>query len=165
MIEWFLNLNIPPELITFFIAMTPIAELRGAIPIALGVFNLSVPSAFFWAWLGNIIPGIFWVFALNFVSRTLSAHSKAFKKFFEWLFRRTHEKFWGQHEKLGSLALVVFVAIPLPVTGVWTGAVAAFIFGIPKTRAILLLSLGALGAAIIVTLIYLGVFSFLRFLL
>lgn len=82
------------------------------------------------------------------------------EKFFDWLFARTRHKFTGQYEKWGELALVIFVAIPLPMTGVWTGSVAAFLFGIPKKRALILVSLGAFIAGIIVTVMTLGVVSF-----
>ena len=52
-------INLPPELLTFLIAMTPIGELRAAIPIALSVYHLTPLKAFFWSVLGNLIPGFF----------------------------------------------------------------------------------------------------------
>ena len=54
------------------------------------------------------------------------------------------------------MALVTFVAIPLPMTGVWSGAIAAFVFGIPYKKGVLMISLGAMIAGIIVTLVSLG---------
>jgi len=165
MIDWIINLQLPPELLTFLIALLPISELRGAIPIGLGVFNMSVVSAFLFAWLGSIVPAFILVFGLGFISVTLSKYSKLFKRFFDWWFERTHKRFWQHHQNLGSLALVIFVAIPLPVTGVWTGSVAAFLFGVKKPKAVLLISLGSLIAGVVVTLIYLGVLSFFKFLI
>ncbi|MBU0649071.1 small multi-drug export protein [Patescibacteria group bacterium] len=165
MIDWITNLNLPPEVITFVLAMLPVSELRGAIPLGLGVFQMSYFSAFVTSWLGSIVPSIFLVYALGTFSRWLSRRSACFEKFFSWLFKRTHERFWKHHAKLGSLALVVFVAIPLPVTGVWTGSVAAFLFGIPKKSAVLLIALGSFVAGIIVSLVYFGFFSFFKFIL
>jgi len=165
MIESIINLNLPVELITFLIAVLPVSELRGAIPIALGVFNMPIYSAFIFAWMGSVLPGAFLIYSLGGISKELSVRSRFFKKFFDWLFERTYKRFWRHHERLGSLALVVFVAIPLPITGVWTGSVAAFLFGVPKKRAVCLVALGSFIAGIIVTLIYLGVLSFFKFLL
>jgi uncharacterized membrane protein len=165
MLEWLVNLSLPKELITLLIAILPVAELRGALPIALGVFELPFYSAFILSWLGSILPGIFWVYALGFVSNELRRRFKFFNRFFEWLFARTHRRFWRHHERLGSLALVLFVAIPLPITGVWTGSVAAFLFKIPKKTAVALIALGSFIAGVIVSLIYYGALSFFRFLI
>lgn len=160
MMEWITSLQLPPALMTFIIAMLPVAELRAAIPLALGVFGMSIPGAFIFSWLGSIVPAFLLVFGLGFISDFLSRHSKLMKKFFDWWFERTHKRFWKHHERFGSIALVLFVAIPLPVTGVWTGSVAAFLFGVEKKKAIGLIALGSFIAGIIVTLVYLGVFTF-----
>jgi len=165
MIEWLIELNLRPEFLTFLLALLPVVELRGAIPIALGVFDLGIVSAFAWAWFGSIIPGIILVYGLGFISDTLSRYSSFFKKFFTWWFERTHRRFWERFQKLGSLALILFVAIPLPVTGVWTGSVAAFLFGVKKPKAVLLIAVGSFIAGIIVSLIYIGALSFFEFLI
>lgn len=151
--------NFPPQLATMLIAMIPIAELRGAIPVALGVYNLSVFSAYFWSVFGNVIPIIFLLLWLEPVSRFLMKRSRILDKFFRWLFERTRRKFTKKYEKWGLLALTIFVAIPLPVTGGWTGSVAAFVFGIPFYKALPSIVLGILIAGLIVTLASLGVFS------
>jgi len=165
MIEWLIELNIRPEFLNFLMDILPVGELRGAIPIALGVFELPLFSAFVWAWFGSIVPGIILVYGLGFISDTLSRHSSFFKKFFTWWFERTHKRFWARFQKLGSLALVLFVAIPLPVTGVWTGSVAAFLFGISKFKAVLLIAFGSFISGVIVSLIYFGALSFFEFLI
>ena len=63
--------NVPPELATALIAMIPIAELRGAIPIALGVYDLPVWEVFLLAVVGNIIPVIFILWLIEPVSKFL----------------------------------------------------------------------------------------------
>lgn len=152
--------NFPPELATFLIATLPIAELRASIPIALGVYDLPVVSSYVYSVLGNIFPLIFILWLLDPVSKWLSKHSRIFEKFFNWLFERTKKRFTKKYEKWGLVALVIFVAIPLPITGGWTGSIAAFLFGIPFKKALPLISLGVLIAGVIVTLASLGMFSF-----
>lgn len=150
--------NVPPELGTLLIGMIPIAELRGAIPVALVNFALPVWSAFLWAVIGNIIPVIFLLKYLEPLARWLSKHNRLFERFFNWLFARTRRKFSSSAQKYGLfLALMLFVAVPLPVTGAWTGSVAAFLFGMPFRRALFAILLGVLIAGIIVTLTTLGI--------
>ena len=149
--------NIPPELSTLIIAMTPIFELRGSLPVALTIYKMSIPSAYFFSVLGNIIPAVVIVFFLEKVSAWLSSRSSFFDKFFKWLFARTRKKASNKIEKYGPWGLFVLVAIPLPVTGGWTGALAAFLFGIEKKKAIPIISLGIMAAGVIVTLLTIGV--------
>jgi len=152
--HWFANL--PPELATFLIAALPISELRGALPLGYTVYNLSFLSSFFWAFLGNVVSVAVVLAILEPVSQYLSRHFLIFKRFFEWLFARTRKKNSRKFERWGSLALIAFVAIPLPVTGGWTGAVAAFVFGIPYKKSLPLIALGIFIAGIIVGLLTLA---------
>lgn len=149
--------NIPPEIATMLVGMLPISELRGAIPLAINGYHLSVSTAFFWAVLGNIIPPIIFVFFLEGVSNFLSKHFVFWKKFFDWFFERTRRKAQKQIEKYGAWGLFVFVALPLPMTGGWSGAVAAFIFGIKKRVSVPIIILGILAAGIIVSVLTVGV--------
>ena len=145
--------NIPSQLATFLIALFPIAELRVAIPLALTVYKLSLWQAIFFSVLGNIVPVFFILYFIDPVSKFLMGRSKIFNCFFTWLFKRTRIKFEGKYGKYGLIALAIFVAIPLPMTGAWTGALAAFLFQIPKKQAAIYIILGVLGAAIIVTIL------------
>ncbi len=148
------------ELITFLIAMSPIVELRGAIPFALGVYQLPVWSAFLFAVLGNLVP----ILLIPFYgkgSALLSSRFKICDSFFTWLFERSRRRHGKSFEVFKSLALVVLVAIPLPFTGVWTASAAAFVFDIPFKKAFLLITVGVIIAAIIVTLLSLGILSIL----
>jgi len=78
------------------------------------------------------------------------------RDFFDWLFDRTRRKLTGRVEKYGYWALTLFVAVPLPVTGAWTGALAAFVFGLPKKKALLAIFVGVCISATIVTLVTVG---------
>lgn len=142
---------------TLFISMIPIGELRVAIPLGLTHYGLSVVTTFLVAVIGNTIPVIIIVFLLDPVSKWLMKHSKFFRWFFNWLFERTRKKHSKKFEVLEEVALVTFVAIPLPMTGGWSGALAAFVFGIPPKKSIPLISLGIVIAGVIVTLVTLGV--------
>jgi uncharacterized membrane protein len=151
--------NLPPELATVIISMLPISELRGAIPVAISVYHLNPVEAYFLAVIGNIIPVVFILKYLDPVSKYLMSKSKFFNKFFTYLFEHTRKKHNGKFEKWGALALITFVAIPLPVTGGWSGALAAFVFGIPFKRALSFIFLGIMIAGVIVTGLSLGVFN------
>ena len=152
--------DFPPELATFIISMLPISELRGAIPVAIGIYHLNPVEVYFLAVIGNIVPVIFILATINPISKYLIKRSKLFDKFFSWLFARTQRKYNHKFEKWGALALITFVAIPLPVTGGYSGAVAAFVFGIPFKKALPLISIGVMIAGVIVTGLSLGIWGF-----
>lgn len=146
--------NIGKILSTLFTAMTPIGELRASIPLGLGVYKLDIYSTIIFSIIGNFIPAIVIVFALDPISKFLMKRFKIFDRFFTWLFNRTRKKYYKKFEKYSGFALITFVGIPLPVTGAWTGAVIAFVFGIPPKKAVLDIFLGILMAATIVTIIF-----------
>lgn len=153
---YFLKIGIA-ELKTFLIGMLPIFEIRGALPIALVKYGLPFWPAYFWAALGNILPAIFFVLFLEKIANYLSHRHYWFNRFFAWLFKRTRNRHGRHFEVWGSLALAVFVAVPLPLTGAWTGAVAAFVFGIPAKHSIPSIIAGVLIAGLIVGVITLGI--------
>jgi len=138
-------------LASVLIAMIPLAELRGAIPIAHLVFRIPLWQAFIVAVVGNMIPIPFILLFLGPASDWLMRHSKIMERFFNWLFERTRKKLEAKYEVYAEVALAVFVAIPLPLTGAWSGAVAAFIFDIPFRKALFWIFIGVLGAGVAVT--------------
>jgi uncharacterized membrane protein len=147
--EWFHGF--PPALATILISMIPIFELRGSIPTGVGM-GMKVWEAFLWAVLGNMIPIPFILWFLEPFSDWLSRHSRVMERFFAWLFARTRKKHSRSFERWKEVALMIFVAIPLPMTGAWSGAVAAFVFGIPFIPALLYIFLGVAIAGIVVSL-------------
>lgn len=140
----------PPEITTFLLAMTPIGELRVSLPIALTVYNLNPVFAYLISVVGNLIPVVLLLFFLEPVSNWLSREFKIFQKVFFWLFQRTRDRYNGKMKKYGYPALTFFVAIPLPLTGGWTGALIAFLFDLPLKKAIPLITLGVMIAGGIV---------------
>lgn len=160
--------DVPGELVMMLLSALPITELRASIPVAYTVM------AGDWAWpwwktyllavAGNMLPVPFLLLLLGPVSRWLSRW-KIFRRFFDWLFERTRKRVGKHVEKYEALGLAVFVAIPLPVTGAWTGSAAAFVFGIPFKLALPSILAGVLTAGAIITLIMNGVLTGLSFLL
>lgn len=152
--------NLPPQLATFILAMLPLTELRASIPIALEVFKLPIWEAYFYSVMGDIIPAIIILFMIGPFSERYSKKYNIADRFFKWLFKRTRKRFSKSYNIWGKIALMFFVAIPLPVTGAWTGAVAAWLFGIEKKEAVAYISFGVLIAGVLVTLISLGFINF-----
>ncbi|MGC8651227.1 MAG: COG2426 family protein [Minisyncoccia bacterium] len=141
------------ELITIFIALSPFSELRGAIPVAIGIFHFSWPKALILSIFGNIIFIIPLMWFLEKFSDFLMQKSIFWENFFNWLFQRTRNKIDTNYKKYSHWALTIFVAIPLPMTGAWTGSVAAYLLGLNKKEAFVYISLGVVIAGIIVTLL------------
>ena len=147
-----------PKIIIFLLSMLPISELRGAIPLGVKVYDIPIWTAFFWAVIGNIVPVILILFGLDFLVNKILVHKVYFfNRFFTWLFEKTKRRHIKKFERWKDFALVVLVAIPLPFTGAWTGALAAFVFGIPPRRAIPLIVIGVLVAGLVVSLATMGI--------
>jgi uncharacterized membrane protein len=150
--------GIPAWLATLVIAMLPVFELRGAIPVGSQVLGLPLAEAVALSVLGNMLPIVPILLILGPASAWLSRWP-LFDRFFRWLFARTRSKseLVRRYELVG---LMLFVAVPLPMTGAWTGAVAAFLFGIRFWPALGAIFLGVLiAAAIITTLVLLGIWG------
>lgn len=147
--EQFLSLELSNVLWVLAIAASPISELRGAIPVAIASFHFPIYYAFLVAVIGNLLPVPFILLLLDRAVRLLS-RVQLFERFFNWLFERTRRrgKMIERYERIG---LVLFVAIPLPVTGAWTGSLAAVLFGLKFKHALLSIFIGILIAGAIVT--------------
>ena len=159
-IDFVASLGLPPEVATLLLSALPITELRASIPFAHGVLGLSLPIAFFWAFLGSLLPGIAILLAGERLIAFGNRKSRRFKKVIGRKLEKTQKAFSKKYEKYGEPGLAVFVGIPLPLTGVWTGSLAALIFGIPFRRAFPLIAVGNAFAGIIVTLATAGILSF-----
>jgi len=130
-------------------AASPISELRGAIPWAILKHHFPWYYAFLLAVIGNLLPVPFILLFLNTFSRLLSKIG-IFEKMLHWLFERTKRrgKIINKYERIG---LALFVAIPLPITGAWTGSLIAVLFGLKFKHAFLSIFIGILIAGVIVT--------------
>jgi len=146
------------------ISALPIVELRGAIPFAMGVIPSAVyPESLPWqralplAIAGNLIPMSFLILFFGAISQRLSRIC-IFKRWLSWLEWRTRRrgKIVERYERIG---LALFVAVPLPVTGAWTGSLAAIIFRMRFRHALLSIFIGICIAGAIVTAACLGFLS------
>lgn len=148
--------DVPGPLATMIIGTLPLAESRVAVPVAITVYGIHPLLAVIYATVGDIVPALLIIYTLGPVSGWIIRHSRLAERFFGWLFQRTRHKFVGHYEKYGLLGLFIFVAVPFPGTGSWSGAVAAFLFGIPKLKAYLCIIIGILCEAGIAALATVG---------
>lgn len=139
--------GLPPELITLVVGALPIVEVRGGIPVGMAL-GLTGREAYLWACLGNLLPVIPLLLFLEPVAAWLRRFP-LWKGFFDWLFARTAKKS-GVIERYEALGLAIFVGIPLPLTGAWTGCAAASLFKLPFRVAFLAVAAGVLGTGLLV---------------
>ncbi|MCM8799978.1 MAG: small multi-drug export protein [Candidatus Omnitrophica bacterium] len=140
----------PKEVSVMIVGMLPIFELRGAIPLGF-YFKLPIIKTFLLAVLGNLVPALFLLLFLKPISEYLHRFF-IFKRFFNWLFERTGKRA-ELVQRYEALGLAIFVAIPLPMTGAWTGAIVASLFKIKFRYAFFAITIGVLIAGIIVSLL------------
>ncbi len=154
--------GLPPEVAVFLLAMMPIIEVRGSIPIALLSYHMTPLLAIVWSVLGNICAGFLVIVMALPVMNWVITHIRAVGALWEKYVHRLETKNRAAFEKWGAIALVLFVAIPLPMTGVFAGAVASTIFRVPLKRALPLLLVGSIIASVIVTFVTLGLAAGVR---
>ena len=157
MIDFLFKTVIGKSIITFLVSMVPIIELRGAIPIATGM-GLSPWIAIPIAIVGNLLPVPFIIIFI--------------KRIFAWM-RKVSPKLNGIVDKMEAKAeknkekvlryafwgLALFVAIPLPGTGAWTGALVAAMLDMPLKKAFPSVAIGVLGAGVIISFVSYGAAS------
>lgn len=141
---------LPAGLQIFIISLLPIVELRGGIPYGIGILGKNVFFTFIWAILGNIFPVFFILKILDPVINWIFKHIPFLEKHIKAYFEKLHAKHSENFNRLGAIFLALFVAVPLPGTGAWTGAVLAYLFNIPFWLAFGSISLGVIGAGILV---------------
>lgn len=157
MISWLTSTYIGKLVATFIISMMPIVELRGGLPYGVG-FGLSPLVAFAAAVLGNMLPIPFVLLLLNGILKWMKTQDNFLGKIALWLENKAYKN-KDAIEKYGSLGLVILVAIPLPGTGAWTGALVATVLGIRPKIAFPLIFIGVLIAGIIMLTVSYGLFE------
>ena len=147
--------GIPPEVAVLLISTLPFVELRGAIPVAMGIYHMPWWWAFILAYVGNLIPVPPILLLFDRIERFLRRWSW-WDRFFDKLFERTRRRASDKVEEYEELGVMLFVAIPLPFTGAWTGSLIAYLFGFKFWKSMAVISLGVFIAGCIVTAIMLG---------
>ncbi len=151
-------------LIIFFISMVPLIELRGAIPYAVG-FGLPLVPSYIICILGNMLPV---PFIFLFARKVLEwgADKPVIGKFFTFCLEKGHKGGVKLQQKAGRglfAALLLFVGIPLPGTGAWTGTLAASLLDMDFKSSVLAVLCGVVLAGVIMGLVSAGVFGALGF--
>ena len=145
--------TLPKELIVFIISMIPILELRGSI-LAAGFLKMEFLSTFIIAVIGNMLPI---PFILMFIDKIFAWLKKTrLKNVVEKLENKAMSKS-DQITKYGRWGLLLFVGIPLPGTGAWTGALIASMLRMKKRESLPFILLGVILAGLIMSLLAFGI--------
>ena len=148
--------KIPEELIVFIISLLPVLELRGGI-IAAKLLSIDIVPAFVISYIANMIPIPFILLFIRKIFRFL--HDKPFfGKIIKKLEQRSEKKS-ATIKKYGVWGLLIFVAIPLPGTGGWTGALISALMNLPVRKSIGVIAIGVLIAGFIMTAAMYGLLS------
>lgn len=143
------------EVAVFIISLLPILELRGGL-IAARILGVEFIKAFIICYIANIIPVPFILLFINYLFNKISKW-KPTKKIVDWLSNKTLKK-KDQIDKYGYFGLFLFVGIPLPGTGAWTGSLLAILLNLDKKKSFITIAIGVLAAGIIMSLLSYGIF-------
>jgi len=153
------ELSSNPYLVPFIISMLPVVELRLAIPYGVLVQKLEWTNVMLISSLGNYLAAILVFLFIKYLSEYFMKY-KIFSLILDWIFKRTRKK-GSRIEKYKLYGLILFVGIPLPLTGAWTGCIASYLFNISVKNTLLGTFLGiCMSALIVTTLTLLGKLSF-----
>lgn len=147
-------------LIVILVSMVPLIELRGAIPYAVG-FNLPLIPSYIIAIIGNMLPVPF-IFLFARIILVWGSDKKYIGKFFNWCLKKGKKGGQKLEKKAGKglyWALFLFVGIPLPGTGAWTGTLAASLLDMDFKKSVLSIMGGVILAGLIMGIISLGIFK------
>lgn len=155
-VNFFIGLfsGINKNVLIFIVSMLPIVELRGGL-IAASILNVEFIKAFIICFIGNIIPVPFILLLIESIFKLLKKWNPT-KKIVEKLESKSLSK-KEQIDKYGYLGLLLFVGVPLPGTGAWTGSLLAVLLNMDKKKSFIFISLGVLMAGIIMSIISYGI--------
>ncbi len=154
MITWITSTTLGKLIATFFISMVPVIELRGGLPYGI-TLGLDYPLALTAAVIGNMVPVPFIIVYIRHIFTWLRKRSKWWDEKITRLEKKAHLK--GRVvRKYSTIGLCILVAIPLPGTGAWTGALVAAVLDMRLKKAIPAIFLGVCIAAAIMTMVTFG---------
>ena len=146
----------PNELLTFLAAMTPVGELRLSIPLGIWTLDMAWPLVLALSIAGNMLPVPFLLWALRTVGSRVERMDNVLGDLLRWRTRTVQERWGAPIRRYGFGAIVLIVAIPLPLTGAWTGSLAVWALHVPTARGLLAIGIGVPIAGAIVTALTLG---------
>lgn len=144
-------------LFTLLVSMVPVVELRGGIPFGVAM-GLSVPKAYLAAVIGNMIPVPFIIVYIRRIFQWMRRHMPRLDSMVDKLEKKAHEK-GREIARYEIFGLLLFVAIPLPGTGAWTGSLAAAFLDMRLKKAIPTIAAGVLIAGVLISILTFGVAS------
>ena len=142
------------DIVIFIISLMPILELRGGM-LAATLLKIPYLKALIICIIGNLLPIPFVLLFLEAILR-LFEHWKLTRKFVRWLEKKAQAK-RTQIDKYGYIGLILFVGIPLPGTGAWTGSLVAIMLGLDKRKSFLCIIIGIILASIIMSILSYGI--------
>ena len=161
--EFLLNIFKSEYIATLFVAMFPLIELKGAIPIGTGLFKLKLWETASIAYLGSTIVSIAVFFLLipifnllkkiGFVKKLIERIESIFNEKAKKIAQKTNGSAEKEAKRIMMISLFIFVAVPFPVTGVWTGTAIAVFLGLKFKESVLPIAIGNLIAGSIITLL------------
>ena len=156
LVEFFIEIfgGVSKDLIIFIISLLPILELRGGL-LAASLLDIEYIRALVICIVGNVLPIPFVLLFLRLVL-DIMAKWKVTKKIVNWLEKKVESK-REQIDKYGYLGLVLFVGIPLPGTGAWTGALISVMLGLNRKKSFAYILLGVIIAAAIMSVLSYGI--------
>lgn len=144
------------EILVFIISLMPILELRGGL-LAAALLNLDPVVSYIICIIGNVLPVPFILLLITKILNWMrNSKINFFNKIAKWLDEKV-EKHKGQIEKYGYLGVVLFVGIPLPGTGAWTGSLIASVLEMDKKKTFLAVLAGLFMASVIMMIVSFGV--------
>ncbi len=146
----------PPWLATAALAAVPLTEVRAAVPLGLEVFRLSPWAAVWWSFLGSLVPMpfVFWLFPpfLRLAERRLPP----LHRFLDKHIRALEARHRSSYERWGTFTLFLFIALPIPGSGVWSASLLAILFDIKRPYAAAAIVAGVFAACLFVLGVTLG---------
>lgn len=158
LMQWLTDTMAGEFTLTMLVSMIPVVELRLGIPFGVGSLGLPPLAAFLAAVIGNLIPVPFIIVYIRRIFQWMRRHMPRLNSLVDRLEHKAHLK--GQKvTKYKYLGLMLFVAVPLPGTGAWTGSLAAAFLDMPLRKAIPSIIAGVLIAGMAITILTYGVTS------
>ena len=151
LLQWLTETQAGEFCLTVLVSMLPVVELRGGIPFGVAA-GLSMPAAFLAAFIGNMLPVPFLILFVRRLFAWLKVKVPLVRGAVNWLEARTEKKKEAVL-KYQTWGLFIFVAIPLPGTGAWTGAMIAAALDMRLSKAVPAITAGVLAAGFIITCI------------
>ena len=149
------------HLLVIMLSLTPAIEVRGAIPVGIAC-GLDPLLVFTLAFSASLLPAPLLVYGLHYIEENVFPKIFSRAKILEMIYRRTIERARSKAERISRskytyIALALFVGIPSPGTGVWTGSLVAYLLRLDKTRSLVAISIGNFIASLIVFMVAVGI--------